>query len=83
MEMETDGYDTERYLGHDAYEPAMCTPGASLTIWAPCRTAGRGELDDELLLFEADGIDLQTCPMRKHGRKERGQMHKGKLHKRG
>jgi hypothetical protein len=77
MEMETDGYDTERHLGHDAYEPALCTPGAPLTIWAPCRTAGRGELDDELLLFEADGIDLQTCPVRKHGRKERGQMHEG------
>jgi hypothetical protein len=77
MEMETDGYDTVRHLGHDAYEPAMCAPGASLTIWAPCRTAGRGELDDELLLFEANRIDLQTCPMRKHGREERGQMHEG------
>jgi hypothetical protein len=58
VEVEAQRYDAKRHIGHDAREPAMGTSRAPLAVRAACRPPGRGELDDELLLVEADGIKL-------------------------
>jgi hypothetical protein len=77
METETDREDTERRIGQYAREPAMRATGAPLTVWTPCRAARSGQLHDELLLVEADSIELQTCPVGKDGRKEGSETHEG------
>ncbi len=41
------------------------------------RAAGRGQLDDDLLLVETDGIEVQTDPVGKDSCKDRGKTHKG------
>jgi hypothetical protein len=81
--VKTDAYDTERHVGDDAREPAMGATGTSLTVWAACRAAGRGELDDKLLLIEAHEIELEPGPVGKDGRKERGNSHEGHSNERG
>jgi hypothetical protein len=75
MEAKTDGKDSERHVGDDTHEPAMGTTRPLLAVGAACRTAGRGQLDTELSLFEADGIEVQTGPVGTGGRKDGGETH--------
>jgi hypothetical protein len=77
MEVETHGYDAEGHVGDDAREPTMRPARAPLTLWAPCRATSRGQLHDELVLVEADRIDVQSCPVRKGRRKEGSETHEG------
>src|SRR5258708_2171660 len=75
MEAEAGREDPRRHLGHPAREPTMRMAGAALTVGAPCRATGRGQFDDELLLVEVDGIEMQTGPVGEDGGQERGDTH--------